>query len=129
MSIVKAGKHELIKNTFAIFFLLMQAVNAQAISHEQLAWMKQAKEEAKKGGYSLITASELKSMYDTGKAFILVDVRTLYEYREGHIPNALYLQLDLGDRLELKPEKERIFKNLLGSDKQKVIIFYCRNFA
>lgn len=129
MAIVKAKRRGPIKNSFAISFLLFLAFTAQAISHDQPAWLKQAKEDAKKDGYSLITASELKTMYDSGKAFAIVDIRPLYEYREGHLPNARYLELDLGDRLELKPEKERILKNLLGPDKQRVIVFYCRNFA
>lgn len=129
MAILKAKRRWAIKNLFTISFLFFLTFTAQAISHDQSAWLKQAKEDAKKDGYSLITASELKIMYETGKAFKIVDTRNLYEYRKGHLPNALYLELDLGDRLELKPEKEKILKTLLGPDKQRVIVFYCRNFA
>jgi 3-mercaptopyruvate sulfurtransferase SseA len=92
-------------------------------------WLHQAREDAKKDGYELITAPELKTLYESGKDVTIVDVRPEYEYRNGHIANARSLEFDLGDKLELKPDKQKVFIDLLGPDKQRQVVFYCRSFA
>jgi phage shock protein E len=102
---------------------------AGANSREQPAWLQQARGEAKQDGYELITAPELKALYESGKEFTIIDVRPEYEYRDGHLPQAKGLEFDLGDKLELKPEKQEALIRLLGPDKQRLIVFYCRSFA
>jgi len=73
--------------------------------------------------------AELKAIYESGKEFTIIDVRPEYEYRDGHLPQAKGLEFDLGDKLELKPEKQEALIRLLGPDKQRLIVFYCRSFA
>ena len=102
---------------------------AAADSREEPSWLQQARDEAKQDGYELITAPELKALYESGKDFTIIDVRPEYEYRDGHLPHAKSLEFDLGDKLELKPEKQAALINLLGPDKQRMIVFYCRSFA
>jgi rhodanese-related sulfurtransferase len=102
---------------------------AAAGSREEPSWLGQARDEAKQDGYELISALELKALYDAGKDFAIIDVRPGYEYREGHLPHAKNLEFDLGDRLELKPEKQAALIELLGPDKRRMIVFYCRSFA
>ena len=102
---------------------------AGAGNREQPAWLQQARDEARQDGYALITAPELKALYDSGKDFTIVDVRPEYEYRDGHLPQANSLEFDLGDKLELTPEKQAALINLLGPDKQRMIVIYCRSFA
>ena len=102
---------------------------AEADSREDLAWLQQARDEAKQDGYELITAPELKALYESGKDFTIIDVRPEYEYRDAHLSNAKSLEFDLGDRLELKLVKQEAFINLLGPDKQRTIVIYCRSFA
>jgi len=102
---------------------------AAADSRQQPAWLQQARGEAKRDGYELITAPELKALYESGKDFTIIDVRPEYEYRDGHLSNARSLEFDLGDKLELKPEKQAALIHLLGPDKQRMIVFYCRSFA
>jgi rhodanese-related sulfurtransferase len=98
-------------------------------SREEPAWLQQAMDEAKQDGYELITAPKLKALYESGKDFTIIDVRPEYEYRDGHLSNAGSLEFDLGDKLELKPEKEAALIHLLGPDKQRTVVFYCRSFA
>ena len=102
---------------------------AAADSRQQPAWLQQARGEAKRDGYELISAPELKALYESGKDFSIIDVRPEYEYRDGHLSHAKSLEFDLGDKLELKPEKQAALIHLLGPDKQRMIVFYCRSFA
>ena len=113
------------------FFLVLgiQTAAVAAGSREEPAWLQQARDEAKQDGYELITAPELKAIYESGKDFTIIDVRPEYEYRDGHLSHAKGLEFDLGDKLELKPDKQAALVNLLGPDKQHMIVIYCRSFA
>ena len=97
--------------------------------NQQPAWFQQAQKEAGQDGYSLITIHDLKGLYDSGKEFTIIDVRPEYEYTEGHLLNAISFEFDLGDKLELKPDKKTRFISLLGSDTRRTIVLYCRSFA
>lgn len=66
--------------------------------------------------YHKISPEEAKEMMDKEKVKIL-DVRTLQEYREGHIPEALNLPNE-----EIKEEEPE----LLG-DKEIPLLIYCRS--
>lgn len=113
-----------------ILVLVLGFLTAAATSSSQEpAWLQQAMDEAKQDGYELITAPRLKALYESRKEFTIIDVRPEYEYRDGHLSNAGSLEFDLGDKLELKPEKEAALIHLLGPDKQRTVVFYCRSFA
>ncbi len=115
----------------AVLFLILGILTAAAAGSqaEHPAWFQQARDEAGQDGYELITAPELKALYDSGKDFTIIDVRPEYEYREGHLSQAKSLEFDLGDKLQLTPEKKAAFIELLGPDKQRLIVIYCRSFA
>jgi phage shock protein E len=112
-----------------LLILVMGSLAPAAGSREQPTGLQQAVDEAKENGYELITAPELKSLYDARKDFAIIDVRPEYEYRNGHLLHAVSLEFDLGDKLELKPDKQAALIHLLGPDKQRLIVFYCRSFA
>ena len=95
---------------------------------ETPAWLKQAADEAEKDGYALITPDELKVLYDSGRDFLIVDVRPDYEYKAGHLPDAVQIEFDLGERSNLNPVKRQQFEDILGPDKGREIIIYCRNY-
>ncbi len=76
---------------------------------------KEVKNE-KKAEYKKITSDEAKNIMSTQKA-IVVDVRSLEEYNEGHIPNAISVPLEtIGNEAEAK------LKN-----KDDLILVYCRS--
>jgi phage shock protein E len=116
---------------YPVTFILVLGILTAAVaeSREEPSWLQQARDEAKQDGYELITALELKALYESGKDFTILDVRPEYEYRDAHLSNAKSLEFDLGDKLELKPEKQAALVNLLGPDKQRMIVIYCRSFA
>ncbi len=67
--------------------------------------------------YMSITAEEAKAIMDSGKGYIILDVRTQEEYDEGHIPGAILIpNTEIEDRAE---------ENL--PDKDQLILVYCRS--
>lgn len=90
------------------------------------AWWQQAEKDAVRDGYRLIEQAELKARYGE---FVILDVRPGYEFREAHLPDAVNLEFDLADRLELKPEKQKLVMDLLGPDKARPIVLYCRSYT
>ena len=76
---------------------------------------KEVKNE-KKAEYKKITSDEAKKMMETEKT-IVVDVRTIEEYNEGHIPNAVSIPLET-----IENEAEAKLKN-----KDDLILVYCRS--
>ncbi len=116
---------------YSVTLILVLAIQiaSGSNSREQPAWLQQARDEAKTDGYELISAPELKALYESGKDFSIMDVRPEYEYRDGHLSHAKSLEFDLGDKLDLKPYKQAALVHLLGPDKQRTIVIYCRSFA
>ena len=76
---------------------------------------KEVKNE-KKAEYKKITSDESKNIMLTEKP-IVVDVRSLEEYNEGHIPNAISIPLET-----IENEAETKLKN-----KDDLILVYCRS--
>ena len=70
----------------------------------------------KKAEYKKITSDEAKNIMLTEKP-IVVDVRSLEEYNEGHIPNAISVPLET-----IENEAEIKLKN-----KDDLILVYCRS--
>ncbi len=111
---------------YAIPVILLLFTHAGA--EELPVWWDQAASEAQEKSFDLVTTENLKNMYDLKEQFLIVDVRTDYEYEEGHLPGAVNFEFDLGDRLQLKQLKKDSFLRLLGPDKNRKIVFYCRSF-
>ena len=60
---------------------------------------------------------EIVKIMDENKDYIILDVRTIEEYKEGHIPNAICIPNEtIG---------EGIIKEL--PDKEQLILIYCRS--
>ena len=71
----------------------------------------------KGGGYVQISAAEAKQRMERDDGHVTVDVRTLKEYEEGHIPDAVCIPLEeIGDQM---PEEL--------PDRDQVILVYCRS--
>ena len=79
--------------------------------------------EAKKGGYSLITTKELKDRYEKNPGdVLLVDTRQEWEYRTGHIKDAVNFSMEptWWSRWRSKSALEAV----LGPDRNRFIVFY-----
>lgn len=62
-----------------------------------------------------ISADEVKKIMETSSDYVLLDVRTVDEYKRGNIQNSIHIPLDI-----LPKEVEKII-----SDKQTQLIVYC----
>jgi predicted sulfurtransferase len=79
--------------------------------------------EAEAGGYRLISTEDLQKRYQKKpNTMLLVDTRQEWEYRSGHIKGALNFPMEPTwlSRWRKKAELEQ----LLGSDKDRFIVFY-----
>jgi len=85
-------------------------------SEKQTMKMSKEVKSEKKAEYKKITSDEAKKMMETEKT-IVVDVRTIEEYNEGHIPNAVSIPLET-----IENEAEGKLKN-----KDDLILVYCRS--
>ena len=88
-----------------------RTINSKQVSVDS----KEVKNE-KKAEYKKITSDEAKNIMLTEKP-IVVDVRSLEEYNEGHIPNAISVPLET-----IENEAETKLKN-----KDDLILVYCRS--
>jgi predicted sulfurtransferase len=89
---------------------------------------KQAQRSAERDGYRLITTAGLRELLLADPDVLLVDVRFAYEYAAGHMPGAVSLPVDLSDRGDLPPARRQVFEDVLGADKDRIIVAYCRGF-
>ena len=67
--------------------------------------------------YMNITAEQAKQMMDRESDYIILDVRTLEEYVQGHIPNAILIP-----DYDIEEKAEEVLK-----DKNQLILVYCRS--
>ena len=85
--------------------------------------MAQVEAEARRGGYRLIDVYQLKQLVaarpeDTR----LIDTRQEWEYRKGHIQNALHFPME--STWWAMWRKKNSLATLLGSDRSKTFVFY-----
>ena len=76
-----------------------------------------ADSDIKGGRYMQISMDEAVDMMETMENYIVLDVRTMEEYREGHIPGAICIPNETisGEMPEELPDKEQL------------ILVYCRS--
>jgi hypothetical protein len=109
-----------------LFFLFMScAAQAQAESQNADRVRGQIVNEARKGGYQLITPEELKKEYlKESAAFLLVDTRQEWAYQMQHIQGATHIDFTPTWWNQYSPMTQSEMKKLLGPDKNKKVIFY-----
>ena len=122
------SKHLSVITIIPLLLVILLLRASITIAEEQPLWWEQAEAEARREGYDLITLNELESLYQSGNDFIILDVRPDYEYKRAHLPRAANLEFHLGERLTLHPAKQKEFEALLGSNKDRTIVIYCRSF-
>ena len=77
----------------------------------------QDKENNQGAVYVNITAEEAKQIMDSEEDYIILDVRTQYEYDQGHIPGAIVISHE-----EIAEKAEKVL-----TDKNQMILVYCRS--
>lgn len=106
--------------------LVASLAAAPASGSVRPAWWQDAERQAATDGYALADHADLPRLTSAGAVFL--DVRPAYEFAEGHLPGAVNLEFDLGDRQEIAPEKRAAVRALLGPDVGRPVVVYCRSF-
>jgi len=78
----------------------------------------------------LITVAELETLINTGMDVLIIDNLPQKNFKKGHIPGARNFPFPNPEMLEwdtskTKGKDKEDFISLLGSDKDKPLIFYC----
>lgn len=87
--------------------------------------------ETVRGGYELITVTDLKELQDAKTEMVIVDAMP-YEasYLKGHIPGAVQFLFPIKpmaawDTNETAGKSQSDYEALLGADKDKLVVVYC----
>ena len=82
--------------------------------------------EKERGGYELISLKELKAKLDADEDMLVVDTMP-YEasYKKQHIPTAVQFEFPIPEIQTIDNEMKKQYRDLLGPDKDKVIVAYC----
>lgn len=83
-------------------------------------------QEVARGGYGVVATDELKGWIDAGKPMLLIDTMP-YEasYKKNHIPGAVQFEFPIPEVTELDEATQAKFLELLGEDKDRLLVFYC----
>ena len=101
---------------------------------EEFNWEKIAiglYNQTKAGGYKLVGTEELKSWIDAKKDILIVDTMPYEDsYKKEHVPGARQFlfpipEMKAWDTKETAGKSEQDFVQLLGPDKNKLIVIYC----
>jgi hypothetical protein len=116
---------KIIQISFLFFLCLSSVAQVRAESQNADRVRGQIVNEAREGGYQLITPEELKKEYLTDPAaFLLVDTRQEWSYQMQHIQGALHIDFAPTWWNQYSPMTRSEMKKLLGPDKNKKVIFY-----
>jgi 3-mercaptopyruvate sulfurtransferase SseA len=82
-----------------------------------------AVQEAKRGGYRLLTTAEVQKLYENRTpGLLLVDTRQEWEHRTGHIAGSVNFSME--PTAWARWTKRGDLEKLLGPDKDRPVIFY-----
>jgi len=82
--------------------------------------------EAQRGGYKLISLQDLKKRLDANEPMLIIDTMPYADsYKKEHIPTAVQFEFPIAEMTTMSPEVEKKYLDLLGPDKDRLIVVYC----
>ena len=83
-------------------------------------------QEVQKGGYKIVATEELKGWIDKKEKMLIVDTMPLEDsYKKQHIPGAVQIEFPIEELTQLNDQTKANFEQLLGQDKNRLIVVYC----
>ncbi|MBA4369347.1 MAG: sulfurtransferase [Desulfobacterium sp.] len=88
-------------------------------------------QEVQRGGYDIVTASELKKWMDAKKELLIIDTMPYEEsYKKTHIPGAKQFLFPIPEMKEWNTtetdgKSEEEYRKLLGTETERMIVVYC----
>ncbi len=116
-----------IKKNFTAFIVICLTISAlwmtnQSVTPREASW-EDVVAESKAGGYTLIKTEELWKKYqDNPDNLLLVDTRQEWEFRTGHIKQAVNFPME--PTWLSRWQKKASLEKFLGPDKDRTIVFY-----
>ncbi|MBI4772654.1 MAG: rhodanese-like domain-containing protein [Deltaproteobacteria bacterium] len=124
--------------TIAAVWALAMAPGAQALFDDKFEQELEKEREAVKlvrevqrGGYDVVTTDELKKWMDEGKDMLMIDTMPYEDsYKKEHVPGAKQFlfpipDMNAWDTKETGAKTQEDFIQLLGPDKDRLIVIYC----
>jgi thiosulfate/3-mercaptopyruvate sulfurtransferase len=82
--------------------------------------------EVERGAYKVVTTQELKSWIDQKKDMLTVDTMPPDNFKKQHIPGAVNFEVQRHPELtQMSDKMQAELEKLLGTDKDRTIVFYC----
>jgi len=82
--------------------------------------------EAQRGGYKLISLQDLKKRLDAKEKMLIIDTMPYADsYKKEHVPTAVQFEFSIAEMSTLSPDLEKKYLDLLGPDKERMIVVYC----
>jgi thiosulfate/3-mercaptopyruvate sulfurtransferase len=82
--------------------------------------------EKERGNYKLISLGDLKAKLDAQEDILVVDTMPYdASYKKEHIPTAVQFEFPIPEMKSMDYEMEKQYRDLLGPDKDKMIVVYC----
>jgi thiosulfate/3-mercaptopyruvate sulfurtransferase len=82
--------------------------------------------EAQRGGYKLISLQDLKKRLDAKEKMLIVDTMPYADsYKKEHIPTAVQFEFPIAEMSTMSTDMEKKYIDLLGPDKDRMILVYC----
>ncbi len=106
----------------AVFLTVMALWLTNRAVTPKTATMEDVVAEARVGGYELLSTEELAAMREKRTDLLLVDTRQDWEYRAGHIVDAVLFPME-PTAWERWSKKDEIAQ-LLGPDEDRPVVFY-----
>jgi rhodanese-related sulfurtransferase len=123
-------KKSLISVLLAVLFVFSVASAAMAawgtaeLDTEKIAVTFAA--EVERGGYKIVATQELKKWIDEKKLMLIVDTMPFEaSYKKQHVPGAVQMEFPIPEMTSIDDKTKADLLKLLGSDKNRLIVFYC----
>ena len=82
--------------------------------------------EAQRGGYKLISLQDLKKRLDAKEKMLIIDTMPYADsYKKEHIPTAVQFEFPIPEMNAMSPDMEKKYLDVLGPDKDRMIVVYC----
>lgn len=108
----------------AAALLLLGASLCAAQGGAAPGWWAQQQALAQRDGYRLLRPAQLKALYDQKAKMVVLDARTVYEYRAGHLPQARNLEFHMGHAHGLDQAMRQKLRSILGPDSKARVVIY-----
>jgi rhodanese-related sulfurtransferase len=119
----------IIPATLTLLALTLLATNVFAWGAKELETEKSAvtfSAEVERGGYKVVSTPELKKWMDEKKDMLIVDTMPYEDsYKKNHIPGAKQMVFPIPEMTSIDDKTKAELVKLLGTNKNRLIVFYC----